>query len=139
MLILYYFLYESKTSVHIRIHIPEIHHDTHSVNHVVKDQSHGHGHSYGGSSSSIPADVIGAIIGGGSSGPHFSSGSHYSSGSGYGGSSYGGSSHGGSSHGGGGGSSSLSPGNVNIHFKFEARIWRMLFKSFTFSILFWWI
>lgn len=95
-------------SVHIRIHIPEIVHNTHSTNEVLvhghghgHGNSHGHGHShghgYGGSSSSLPAEVIGSIIG--NSAGHSG---HYAP------------SHGGYSHG-----SSLSPGNIQFLIKFN--------------------
>lgn len=85
---MYYVYY----SVHIRIHIPEIHHNTHSTNEVLvggHGHGHGHGHGYSSSSSSLPAEVIGSIIG--NSAGHSG---HYAP------------SHGGYSHG-----SSLSPGN----------------------------
>lgn len=97
-------------SVHIRIHIPEIVHDTHSTNEVLvhghghghgHSHGHGHGHSHGHShGSSLPAEVIGSIIG--NSAGH--SGGHYAP------------SHGSYSRG-----SSLSPGIVTIplHFDYE--------------------
>ncbi|XP_055316149.1 keratin, type I cytoskeletal 10-like [Sitodiplosis mosellana] len=91
-----------KEHVHIRIHIPEIVHNTHSTNEVLVGHGggghgHGHGHGYSGSSSSsFPAELIGNIIG--NSAVH--SGGHYAP------------SHGGYSHG-----SSLSPGKTERKFQ----------------------
>lgn len=77
-------------SVHIRIHLPEIHTDSHSVKEVVvDDHHHGHDHhshdehdhhSHGGHDHGVSQAVIGGIVGS-LAGSHGSSGSGgYSSG-----------------------------------------------------------
>lgn len=63
--------------MHIRIHVPEIIHDTHSTNEVIvkhgNSHGHGHGHGHGHSSSNLPVELIGSIIGNGA----IHSGGHY--------------------------------------------------------------
>lgn len=73
---MYFFV--SSFSVHIRIHIPESsHHQSHSSNDLI-GHSYGHGSS---SSSGLPIEVLGSIIGSSSSGSGGgSSGGHYSGG-----------------------------------------------------------
>lgn len=104
-----FFYYVTLISVHIRIHLPEIHTDSHSVKEVVvphddghhdhghghehggyiedhshSHSSHGHGHGHGDSIGPLIGGLVGSLSGGGGHG-HSSHGSygHSSYASGY--------------------------------------------------------
>lgn len=83
-------------SVHIRIHLPELHEETHSHKEVIIHDDHGHGHGGGGHGGGGFAEgLIGGFL---SSGGHGDHGGHSQHGGGFGGHSHGGG-HGGGGHG----------------------------------------
>lgn len=93
-------------SVHIRIHLPELHEETHSHKEVIIHDDHGHGHGGGGGHShgggGFAEGLIGGFLSSGGHGDHGHAqhgGGHSQHGGGFGGHGHGGGGHG-HSHGG---------------------------------------